>query len=57
MAQYTFSTSDNSLISDIEEIKNRSQGLSFSKIVELLLLQAVKERKRQRSKNAKKIHI
>lgn len=52
--QYTFSTSDEDLIKDILEIKDRSSGLSFSKIIELLLLQAVKERKRQRNKNAKK---
>ena len=53
MAQYTFSTSDNQLIADIKEIEQRSTSLSFSKVIELLLLQAVRERKRQREKNAK----
>lgn len=56
MAQYTFSTSSNELIQDIKEVQERTMGFSFSQTVEMLLLQAIKERKRQRLKNAKKVH-
>ncbi len=56
MAQYSFSTEDKQLISDIKDIQQRKPGHSFSRIIEVLLQQAVKEVKRLREKNAKKVH-
>lgn len=56
MAQYSFSTSEADLIPTIDEFAKSSKK-TRSEMIELLLLQAVKVRiKDRKRKNAKEVH-
>lgn len=56
MPQYTFTSTKLFVEGEIEAIRQK-ENRTRSEMIDILLRQAVKERLRQRSKNAKKLHI